>query len=176
MALSREKNPMWRGGRITTSDGYVLICVGKEHHLADIRGYAYEHRIIAEIKLGRRLLPGEEVHHKDENKSNNRLANVVVKSSRAEHKAEHRGPDSDRRMPNESNVPIECRCGCGEMFRKFDESGRPRLFVHGHNSRGKEVNNAIRIACECGCGKLINSHDRWGRKKRFQNGHNRRKG
>lgn len=44
---------MWKGGRSIASNGYVLVRVGKKHHLADVRGYAYEHRIVAEQKLGR---------------------------------------------------------------------------------------------------------------------------
>lgn len=44
--------------------GYVLVYVGKKHHLADVRGYAYQHRLEAEKQLGRRLRKGEEVHHK----------------------------------------------------------------------------------------------------------------
>ena len=47
-----EVNGQWKGGRTVASNGYILIRVGKEHHLADVRGYAYEHRLIAETKLG----------------------------------------------------------------------------------------------------------------------------
>ena len=53
----------WKGGRSIASNGYVLVRVGKRHHLADVRGYAYEHRLVAEEKLGRRLTPGEIPHH-----------------------------------------------------------------------------------------------------------------
>src|SRR5205809_93254 len=35
--------------------GYILLFVGKDHHLADVRGYAYEHRIVAEQAIGRQL-------------------------------------------------------------------------------------------------------------------------
>lgn len=59
-----KRNHNYKGGSIA-SNGYKLIFVGKQHHLADIRGYAYEHRINAEKKIGRRLRPGEQVHHLD---------------------------------------------------------------------------------------------------------------
>lgn len=49
-------NANWRGGRSIASNGYVLIRVGTGHHLADVRGYAYEHRVVAENSLGRRLV------------------------------------------------------------------------------------------------------------------------
>lgn len=54
---AREHSHNWQGGT-TTDQGYMLIYVGKHHHLADVRGYAYEHRLVAEQMLGRRLEPG----------------------------------------------------------------------------------------------------------------------
>lgn len=47
-----EKNGLWKGGRSVASNGYVLIRVGVDHPLADVRGYAYEHRVVAEQKKG----------------------------------------------------------------------------------------------------------------------------
>lgn len=127
-------NGQWKGGRLIASNGYVLVRVGPSHHLADVRGYAYEHRIVAEKKLGRRLLPSEQVHHADGNKKNNEPDNLEVFRSIAEHRAHHRLSGCSRRLPNEKNVDIMCACGCGAVFKKFDPSGRPRMFVTGHNS------------------------------------------
>lgn len=42
----------WKGGRSIASNGYMLVRVGLSHHLADVRGYAYEHRLVAEQKIG----------------------------------------------------------------------------------------------------------------------------
>lgn len=42
-------NHMWRGGRSVASNGYMLVRVGVDHPLADVRGYAYEHRIGARL-------------------------------------------------------------------------------------------------------------------------------
>lgn len=83
-------NGFWKGGRSVASNGYVLIRVGKGHHLADVRGYAYEHRLVAEEKLGRRLAPKELVHHIDGNKQNNHPSNLEVEPSHAHHRKEHR--------------------------------------------------------------------------------------
>ena len=107
-------NANWRGGRSIASNGYVLIRVGTGHHLADVRGYAYEHRVVAENSLGRRLVDGEEVHHKDGNKTNNIPENLEV-VTRQEHFVEHRSDrNRDRlRKPGEANETIACACGCG---------------------------------------------------------------
>jgi hypothetical protein len=131
-----QRNPFWRGGRSIASNGYVLIRVGVGHHLADVRGYAYEHRLKAEEKLGRRLLPGEQVHHLDGNQLNNELSNLEVQRDIAHHRLQHRRAHPERRLPDEPNGVVDCACGCGQRFERFDGSGRPRRFVNGHYQRG----------------------------------------
>lgn len=134
---SRENNANWRGGRSIASNGYVLIRVGTDHHLADVRGYAYEHRIEAEKKLGRRLRRGEQVHHRDHDKMNNDHDNLEVARDRRHHAEQHRTVQRQEplRAPDEMNPLVACECGCGTRFRKYDASGRPRKFVSGHNGQ-----------------------------------------
>lgn len=132
-----DENGNWKGGRHVASNGYVKVCLGEGHPDADQRGYVYEHRLIASRMLGRSLLPGEIVHHKDGDKANNDPSNLEVKPSRAHHQAEHRTRDSGRRLPDEPNPMVTCECGCGEAFSKFDASGRTRRFVSGHNIQSR---------------------------------------
>lgn len=60
----------------------------------DGKGYAKvfgeaAHRVAAEQKLGRKLHPGEVVHHIDCNKRNNASDNLVVFSSQSAHAQHH---------------------------------------------------------------------------------------
>ena len=65
-------------------DGYVTLRM-PGHHLADAQGYVREHRLVMEQKLGRRLEPGEVVHHIDEDRTNNAPENLELFTSNGEH-------------------------------------------------------------------------------------------
>lgn len=129
MTGTRENNPNWQGGRSITSHGYIVIRVGSK--------YAYEHRIVAEKKLGRPLRPKEKVHHIDENKQNNAPENILVVDGNANHYVHHR-KTTHLRKPNEPNLPVECLCGCGGVFPRYDKTGRPRKYISGHNMKDGE--------------------------------------
>lgn len=52
------------------------------------RGGRHEHRVVMEEKLGRALLPGEIVHHRDETKRNNAPDNLEL-TNRRDHARHH---------------------------------------------------------------------------------------
>lgn len=132
MAQPGEKNPNWKGGRTVTSHGYVLV-KKPDHPDADTRGYIYEHRLVAEENLGRRLSEDEIVHHKNEDKQDNRWENLEVVQGNAEHYKEHGRYDPETRDPGEPNPEIECACGCGQTLKMYDDWGRHREYITGHN-------------------------------------------
>lgn len=79
-----SKNPAWRGGRITDKQGYVLIS-NPSHPDARKTGYIFEHRLVMEKHLGRRLEKSEVVHHKNGKVSDNRIQNLELFSSNGAH-------------------------------------------------------------------------------------------
>ena len=129
-----DNHVRWKGGRRLATNGYVLIHVGRSHHLCMRNGYAYEHRVVAERMLGRKLNKGERPHHKNEDKTDNRPENLEIVASEGEHRLWHRKNHGMRR-PGEDNVNIQCSCGCGKQLLMYDDSGRPRRFIWGHNMR-----------------------------------------
>ncbi len=80
-----KNNPAWAGGRyIEPGKGYVMVRM-PSHPRARQNGYVLEHVLVAEKMLGRPLHAGEEVHHKNRNRADNRSENLEVFSSHREH-------------------------------------------------------------------------------------------
>ena len=68
---------LWRRG-LESSHGYTKVRVGKGHPLADPNGYAYEHLVVW-VSAGRpRPKSNELLHHKNEDKGDNRLNNLEL--------------------------------------------------------------------------------------------------
>lgn len=96
--LNAELNP----GRMTPETREKL----RAARLGTGEGVTYEktygrhtHRVVAEKMLGRKLKPGEVVHHIDGDKRNNAPENLMVFSSQAEHAAWHMAQRSKEVMP-----------------------------------------------------------------------------
>ena len=75
--------PHWRGGTVWAKGrAYVR---SPQHPNADQRGYVLRSRLVMESVIGRHLFPEEEVHHVDENPSNDDPSNLALTANHEEH-------------------------------------------------------------------------------------------
>lgn len=128
-------------GSYIASNGYVVVMGMNGHPMANKRGWIYEHRLIASKMLGRMLTRHEPVHHKNLVKTDNRPENLHTCGSHHEHHMKHRSSGSRNRLPEEPNHETTCACGCGRPMTRFDNLGRPRVFILNHGggtTHGKE--------------------------------------
>jgi len=80
------KGKLHKGG-IRYSHGYKYL-YARGHPFANDGKYVAEHRLVIEKHLGRYLQPDEIIHHKNNNKLDNRLANLQL-LNRKEHHVGH---------------------------------------------------------------------------------------
>lgn len=81
-AVRRSRH--WKGGRRLSRSGYVMI------RLEDEKRYVFEHVLVVEKALGHSLPAGAVIHHQNENKADNRGANLVACQDDAYHVELHR--------------------------------------------------------------------------------------
>jgi hypothetical protein len=83
-------HPNWKGGRHIDADGYVMLWVEDHPHPrrpSDRKsgGYVAEHRLVMEAHMGRHLDPAEVVHHRNGVKDDNRIENLELFATNADH-------------------------------------------------------------------------------------------
>lgn len=106
--LKGSLNASFKTGRRISNYGYVLI-YNPEHERANCNGYVFEHILVMEEKIGRKLKfisklhkDNEVVHHIDFNKKNNDITNLQL-MTRGEHSTLH---NKINKMPRGSNGRI----------------------------------------------------------------------
>ena len=71
---------------LTIMNSNSSVPPGYIHYFDKVKNsWVYKHREVAASLLGRELIPGEEVHHIDEDKRNNNSENLMVFKSREDH-------------------------------------------------------------------------------------------
>lgn len=71
-----KNNRNWKGEKRRDNHGYILIY--SPNHPNNKRNYVAEHRLVMEKKIGRYLVKGEQVHHINEIKNDNRIENLIL--------------------------------------------------------------------------------------------------
>src|SRR4051794_39463139 len=116
---------MFRVLSVCKGGGYRYCRTDPPHPKANAKGLYPLHRVLVENELGRLLRDDEEVHHRDEDKGNDLLANLEVKS-KAEHARLHHPPAG----------LVECMCPCGQTFG-----------LKPHQFRLRKKQTASRLCC-----------------------------
>jgi len=90
-------HPCWKGGVLIDQDGYRLVyCPGHPAAREPRKKYVLEHRLVMERHLGRYLTEKEVVHHKNKDKTDNRVENLILYSQNSDHLRE----ELNGRIPN----------------------------------------------------------------------------
>ena len=79
-----KDNYFWNGGRSIDEDGYVLI-YAPDHPYRNRHNQVREHRLVMESKLGRYLKEDEVVHHRNGISDDNRIENLELFATNADH-------------------------------------------------------------------------------------------
>jgi len=141
--FSGSKNPNWRGGSFQSGKGYWYVHM-PDHHRAMKNGYVKRADVVAEKKIGRKLLPNEVVHHEDSDPSNDSLDNLVVKDSLAhirEHAVKRRKPKKSKKArksvcwPSDSVLLEMAKTMTQRQMATLLGCSQPAVFYRLHRSR-----------------------------------------
>lgn len=95
MGKTGPEHPAWKGGYRYDKDGYVRTYC-PTHPWPRRSGYVHEHVRVMELAIGRRLAPGEVVHHKNHDKTDNVLSNLELMAA-GSHSSMHRKAETRER-------------------------------------------------------------------------------
>jgi endogenous inhibitor of DNA gyrase (YacG/DUF329 family) len=94
--MSGAHNPAWKGGltyfkRKGAYANQSIRCPPEFLAMARKDGYVMEHRLLVAVELGRPLSRSEVVHHDNHDATDNRIENLLLFASNADHKRHEHG-------------------------------------------------------------------------------------
>jgi hypothetical protein len=90
--ITGQNHHAWGGGRYKTKKGYIVV-KSHNHPNKDKNNNVLEHILVVEKEIGRFLIKGEEVHHINEIKDDNRPENLMLFACKSDHAKYHWGHD-----------------------------------------------------------------------------------
>jgi len=120
--FSGANNPRWKGGIKIHAYGYILVASPNHPH-KDKQGYVRKHRLVMEEHLGRLLESTEDIHHINEDKTDNRIENLELFQSRSEHIKKYHTTAGEKTRFRRGQIPhnkylTERHCkSCNELFQ-----------------------------------------------------------
>ena len=146
-----SRHPEWKGGRNLDKHGYVLVWVPLHPNARRPAGVVAEHRLLAEVLLGRYLTPTEVIDHIDGHPRQNHGDNLRMFPSNADHLAwttscrekttpresipgAYKSPQKLSRCPDENETLAQCPSEIRYWLSWYIESHRPTI-AHQNFSR-----------------------------------------
>lgn len=117
--LKAEKNHNWKGGKVIDDHGYIKIRCEGHPRATKYGNYVFEHILVMEKHLGRYLTLNEEIHHKDHNRQNNNISNLILMTT-SDHSKLH---NKEKREKLELNKRLCSECGNKTKKFRIDKNG-----------------------------------------------------
>lgn len=142
--LTKENHPRYIDGRNISPDGYVRIYAPEHPHAKLNR--VFEHRFVMEKHIGRYLLPGEMVHHKDGNRQNNDISNLELMENHVDHLATHMSEKYGREKSTNgwSTIWNECVV-CGKTENRHSSFGMCKPCYRKDYNKKKSMRTQLNI-------------------------------
>jgi transposase-like protein len=109
---------------VLTPSGYIVEWCPT--HPKATHGTYFQHRLVMECQLGRFLTKQERVHHRDHDRTNNKIDNLVLHASHSEHMRAH----WDRKGRNDPELIARVREAASDPTKGLDSLGIPATTIH----------------------------------------------
>lgn len=127
-----KNNPFYKGGKSITKYGYIKVPTPLDHPRRKTsknnKSRIFEHRLVMEKHLRRYLSEDELVHHRNGDKKDNRIENLVV-VTKAEHNEIHLNSKQKTCGIPICNKPFVARGYCMKHYDQLRNNTLPKKYL-----------------------------------------------